>query len=468
MELLWRITAVLFGGTYSYLQTATTILFLHCFYDQGFQWNRKKALLLLALTAIETVFTFFMVGPVLAEAFSPDQYEEAYVSMDIPLPEIIFGFVTMIGVFAIVLYDYQGKRGRGLAKYLWVFAAVVICTTIVSGIGSQYVLPGEMVYSLEEFYFFETFIYLLPTIFFGSIFLYLYRRVFSQGLFLRVQKRERVFATIYVAVCLILYPIFLEGNQNDQILLQILGITFILTAVLVPVFFFYLRVSGHYQERTETQQGYIQAELDHFQQYRLAQEDTARFRHDIRNNLLCVNDLLRQGKNQEAADYLQDLLGTVEELSRTYVTGDTLLDSIVAAKAQIMQRKGIRFELDGVVAGGLPWKPVDICSVFANALDNAIEACQKVDPEKRLICMIIKATPQFWLISIENPTAEAVDPAKLFRKTGGYTTKANAALHGIGTYNMKHTVESYGDMLKSECTEALFKLEIVIDKSSPR
>ena len=110
---------------------------------------------------------------------------------------------------------------------------------------------------------------------------------------------------------------------------------------------------------------------------------------------------------------------------------------------------------------------MDICNVFANALDNAIEACQKVEPERRQISMSIKSTSQFWFITIENPVAEAVDTSKLFLKNGGYTSKANADKHGIGTYNMKYTVESYGAMLKAECNDETFKLEILIDKSSP-
>ena len=80
--------------------------------------------------------------------------------------------------------------------------------------------------------------------------------------------------------------------------------------------------------------------------------------------------------------------------------------------------------------------------------------------------MKIKSTPQFWFVRIENPVKEPVNVGLLFQEKGGYTTKQNAGKHGIGTYNMKHTVESNGGMLQAECTNLRFILEIMIDKTA--
>ena len=79
--------------------------------------------------------------------------------------------------------------------------------------------------------------------------------------------------------------------------------------------------------------------------------------------------------------------------------------------------------------------------------------------------MQICSTAQYWFITILNPVKEAVDTGRLFKKNG-YTSKIDQVRHGIGTYNMKYTVESNSAMLKAESTDEIFKLEIVIDKSS--
>ncbi len=184
------------------------------------------------------------------------------------------------------------------------------------------------------------------------------------------------------------------------------------------------------------------------------------------NNLLCMNEMLRLGRTEDATEYLQGLIDTADTLSAKYVSGDEILDCILAAKASDMERKSIVFKLDGVLAGGLSWKPIDVCNVFANALDNAIEACENMPTEQRIITMKLKATPQFWFIRIQNPVAKHVDVSRLFQEKSGYTSKSNSLQHGIGTYNMKRTVERYGGIVKAECKDNQFILEFMIDKSS--
>ena len=288
--------------------------------------------------------------------------------------------------------------------------------------------------------------------------------MYKKGLWIPWGNFEAWFIAIYMCAYLVIVYIQDFFGSQGQITLVIIGVSFVLTALLLPVFLFYLRISKYHQDRANRQEMHMQAELAHFQQYKLSQEETARFRHDIKNNLLCVNDMLQQGKIPQATQYLQDLLKDAESLSAQYVTGDEILDSILAFKSQKFAASGIQFRLDGVIAGGFGWKPVDICNVFANALDNAIEACEKMPQEGRYITMEIRATSRFWFIRIENPVAEKVDTNRLFKKKDGYTSKADPSLHGLGTYTIKHTVESYGGMLQAQYEDQKFVLEIMVDK----
>ena len=430
---------VLIAGCYFFM-LAFTILFLRCFYDPGFQWSHKKAFFLLLHSL---VYGITYVFPSTLASF-------------LWIPEIL-----------IVIYDYRGKILRGVFRYMWVMLIIFHSTFAVSEIGRVYIFPIERIHFNEVNSILDMAVSILQCIIFGLVFFYLYFYVYKKDIFLRFEKREKVFATTYAILSLTLTVIIhAYGKKSDEILV-VLGITFVFTAVLLPIFFYYLQISKYYQQRAKFQEQHILAELAHFQQYQQMQEKTSRFRHDIRNNFLCLNDMLQQGKTNEAVEYLKDLMGTVDKLSPKYVTGDALLDSIISVKMQTIEEHGIRFELDGVLAGGLPWKPMDICNVFANALDNAIEACQKVIPERRSIAITIRSSSQFWFVTIENSVFKKVDTSKLFQKNGGYTSKTDSSQHGIGTYNMKCTVESYGAMIKAECTEESFKLEIMIDKSNP-
>lgn len=208
----------------------------------------------------------------------------------------------------------------------------------------------------------------------------------------------------------------------------------------------------------------MEAELEYVKRYKDSQTQTRAFRHDIANQLTLTNMLMENGKLDEAKEHLQELLGNVQALSPRFVTGDEMLDCIVSMKAEKMEEHGIAFTLDGIVDGGLGMKPMDLCAVFANALDNAIEAARTTDPSmKPCISMQLRRTPQFFVIKITNSAKGKIDVEKLFAMEG-YTTKRDARDHGLGLRNIHQHVEAYDGMIKAESAEDTFALSIMIPK----
>ena len=440
MNMFWDIAGMLLQVPSLFFRYAAIIVFLHCFYDCGFLWHRKKALYFLPCLVLE------------------------YISLYLGIVGEILSLIPLVLEFVIILYDYSGKWYKGFGRFFLAFSLTIFCESTVDTIMQQYFFPNLETYSAEMLFLCMQCSNVLYLAVYCPVFFYLYYRVYKRDIVMKCGKRERIFVWIFSAVWFVLGGFFLEFHREDGVSLGILGATFILATVLLPVFIYYMRISEHYQVRTKYQESYMQAELEHFQQYKQQQEETRRFRHDLQNNLLCMDQLLSEGKIPEATEHLKSLLEITETLRPKYVTGDEILDSILGVKSEAMTQNGITFQLDGVLAGGLSWRSVDVCNVFANALDNAIEACQNLPPERRQIAMTIKATPRFWLVRIENPVDWQVNTGKLFRKTGSYTSKTSGS-HGIGTYNMRHTVERYGGAIKAECADGMFTLEIIIDKS---
>ena len=161
-----------------------------------------------------------------------------------------------------------------------------------------------------------------------------------------------------------------------------------------------------------------------------------------------------------------------------------MLDCIVAMKADKMKEMGIAFSTDGVVDGCLHMKPMDVCSIFANALDNAIESCSHLLPEakeddsedaateesaatenKPHVDMKIKRTEKFFVINIANSAKGKVDVEKLLA-TEGYTSKKDTEHHGFGLRNIRRTVEEYDGLLKAESKDDEFLLAIMIPRKT--
>ena len=108
-------------------------------------------------------------------------------------------------------------------------------------------------------------------------------------------------------------------------------------------------------------------------------------------------------------------------------------------------------------------KPMEICSIFANALDNSIEAAAQTKEPK--VSMRIKRTEKFFIIDIENSVNQKVNVNRLLKKEG-YTSKKDKEYHGFGLRNIQSTVEKNEGMLKVSSTDDTFLLSIMLPRIS--
>ena len=127
-----------------------------------------------------------------------------------------------------------------------------------------------------------------------------------------------------------------------------------------------------------------------------------------------------------------------------------------------MQETGIRFKYDGIADGGLNMKPMDCCSIFANALDNAVEAAAISD--NPVVDMNIKRTSKFFVIKISNSCKEPVNVNNMFLSSG-YTSKSDKEHHGFGLRNIKETVDKYNGIVNADYKDGVFVLSIMVPRS---
>ncbi len=251
-------------------------------------------------------------------------------------------------------------------------------------------------------------------------------------------------------------------EQRYGVMSVIYAVMLVILGLAAPVFLIVFSAERSMLEKNRSQEAYLAAELEYIGQYKKKQVETNRFRHDIKNNLALTQMMLDEGHVEEAREHLKDMLGKVSSLSPKYVTGDEMLDIIISMKADKMDELNIRFTLDGVADGGLQIKPMDMCSIFANALDNAIEAASKC--EAPFISFAIKRTDKFFVIKITNSAEKKIDIGKLLT-TSGYTSKSDKEHHGFGLMNVRRSVEDYNGILKAESDEKSFTLSILMPRA---
>ena len=102
---------------------------------------------------------------------------------------------------------------------------------------------------------------------------------------------------------------------------------------------------------------------------------------------------------------------------------------------------------------------VEICALFANSLDNAIEACQRMeDREEKYIDMMCKVMNGFMVFKLVNSKVNEI------KMVGNrlQTTKTDREEHGIGLSSIQYIVDKYGGEMVINHSENEFHLSILI------
>ena len=314
-----------------------------------------------------------------------------------------------------------------------------------------------------------TFITIMNFVVTLALFLVVYFGFYRPRKFYVISIPFRIFFSVWAALFVII-PFIPAQMSSDVITLEeryhYLSIFYVVGTVIlglaVPVIMIISSVERSLREKNQAQEAYLAAELEYIGQYKKQQVETKAFRHDIKNNLALTQMMLEKGQTDEAKAHIADMLGNVSALSPKYVTGDEMLDLIVFMKADKMEEKNIRFTLDGVVDGGLNIKAMDMCSIFANTLDNAIEAASAC--EDPYINFSIKRTDKFFILKITNSAKSKVDIGKLM-SSSGYTSKEDKDHHGFGLMNIRRAVENVSGLIKAESDDSSFTLSIMMPRN---
>lgn len=202
--------------------------------------------------------------------------------------------------------------------------------------------------------------------------------------------------------------------------------------------------TAYHAQELEMKQTYYQEKVQ-------SEERICRVYHDLKNHILILQ---AQAKDkQELQTSIEKLQSQIQEYENYYHTGNEFLDIIIRDKAKIAQKKQIDFSAVLSFQDSTFIDPLDISTIFGNALDNAIEASEKLPNDQRLITIKGNRIQDLLIIIIENHTIPVLSRQ---------TTKTDSLLHGFGLSNIQKVVEQYEGQCHIKTEQDLFTLKILI------
>lgn len=199
---------------------------------------------------------------------------------------------------------------------------------------------------------------------------------------------------------------------------------------------------------------------NHYLQYQMSKEsiDFINYKyHDLKHQIAALRAEENPEKRMIFLDRMEEEIHCYEVQNKT---GNKVLDSVLTGKSVKCEKFGIT--LNSVVDGKLLdfMDIMDICTIFGNALDNAIECEKNVpDKEKRLIYLAVFSQKDFLIMRFENFFEGKLKSSEGVIKT---TKTHKSEFHGYGIKSIMHTVKKYGGAVRINVKDKWFKLTILI------
>ena len=220
----------------------------------------------------------------------------------------------------------------------------------------------------------------------------------------------------------------INANHVQMLVIQLLGI-----GSLFSVMATYKKLLENVRFSTELsllrQQEYFLNQ--YVEEAKTRYEHTKSFRHDIKNHITVVSELLQSGKWKQALDYVGDMEEMTAEMSFPYSTNNPVVDILLGNKLGIAKSNEIEVDCSLALPYPCPIRDIDFCIILSNALDNAICACKNIDKNIRkdtgkYIHVTGNIQGDFVLIEVEN----SFDIKQMFEE-------------GTGLSNIRKVAEKY-------------------------
>lgn len=196
-----------------------------------------------------------------------------------------------------------------------------------------------------------------------------------------------------------------------------------------------------------------------YEQYQLSRDNIEllnRKYHDLKHQ---INIIRTESDPKKKEAYLEEMETGIKMYEAQNKTGNSVLDTILTSKSLYCVQHDINFTCvaDGTLLSFMD--VMDICSIFGNVLDNAVECVEQLgDTDLRLIRAAVFAQNNFLMIRVENYSDTELTMDDGFP----VSTKSDKKYHGYGIKSIGYAVEKYEGTMTIHSENHWFTLRILI------
>jgi len=218
--------------------------------------------------------------------------------------------------------------------------------------------------------------------------------------------------------------------------------------------FYVLGMERIYLEQEKSSQYHSQIAV-----YKMLEEQysqSERLRHDMKNHIIALLGLFESKEWEKMGEYLRNMENSgVKDGGE--ITGNKAVDALLYQKRKRAEKENVKWECDVQIPKVCCMNEFDLCVLFGNILDNALEACERLGVDNGgFINIQAKPVKKCFLLEVKN----SMDRREKYTK--GFTNKENKKGHGIGLQNVGDVVGKYNGAMNIEAENGIFVISILI------
>lgn len=244
-----------------------------------------------------------------------------------------------------------------------------------------------------------------------------------------------------------------QGNEYVSIMAVLVTLNAIALLIILIATERYFQNQEQRARLVEAEQR-IKFQYDLFLHRQCDAEDIRIIYHDMKHHLATLR-VLSEDKGRA---YLDELANRTEDELSKIDTGDATLNVLIEQKKMHCRRQGIDLQAYVNFRDGAFLSQMEICALFGNAIDNAIEALERAECEDRTIRLTGGTIAGCLIMQCENALTETVQiehglPA---------TSKPDALHHGLGLRSISKIAKEHDGTMAISAENGRFVLKWMI------
>ncbi len=254
-----------------------------------------------------------------------------------------------------------------------------------------------------------------------------------------MKNREKIylFFLMVTGIIFLMFTFWCLTILQDgfQLRIAVFFVIFIMAVLFIGIQFTkYLRHMDYEKEILDEKE---RLQKEYMLEIEKEQEALSELEKNISDYMDHIKSLLERAAVKETKEYTETILEECSKKRWKKMCNHPLLDAVLHSKAEICEKNDILLEVNSFVPENIPFSDAEIISIYHNLLNNAIEACQRMDAgEKRWITFKTGSKNGVFIINAENSR-------KRNEHIAGNTWKKDKAFHGLGKKIVRDIAEKY-------------------------